>query len=253
MKRREVLRLLGATGAVGTWPLIFPSRAAGQSRARYTVQGPADAPMVLTFDRMPSGYFRSLAEDYRVVVLDYPPRDVSQEFADSFTADHVSAEILAVADAVGATRFAWFGFSWGAVVGLQLAVRTNRLTALACGGWPPLGGQYAETLAVTEAGAARGGDKHYVTYYRNLRNWPERDAVSKITCPRFVFAGTNDQFVAEGRSIRIGPLVSEHRDELERLGWTVRLIDGFGHELGARPDVVIPLLKDFLAPIMRHA
>jgi pimeloyl-ACP methyl ester carboxylesterase len=217
------------------------------------VQGPSDAPTVLAFDRMPSGYFRSLAEEYRVVVLDYPPRDVSQDFVDSFTADHVCAEILAVADAVGATRFAWFGFSWGAVVGLQLAVRTNRLTALACGGWPPLGGQYEETLAVTEAGAARGGDKHYLTYYRSLRNWPERDAVSKITCPRLVFAGTNDQFVAEGHSIRIGPLVSEHRNELERLGWTVRLVDGFGHELGARPDVVIPLLRDFLAPVLRRA
>ena len=102
--------------------------------------------------------------------------------------------------------------------------------ALACGGWPPLGGQDDETLAVAEAGAARGGDKHYVTYYRSLQNWPERDAVSKLTCPRLVFAGTNDQFVAEGHSIRIGPSVSEHRNELEGLGWTVRLVDGFGHE-----------------------
>ena len=216
------------------------------------MQGPRDAPTVLAFDRMPSGYFQSLAEEYRVVALDYPPRDVSQEFADSFTAEHVCAEILAVADAVGATRFAWFGFSWGAVVGLQLAIRTNRLTALACGGWPPLGGQYDETLAVAAAGAARGGDKHYATYYRSVRNWPERDAVSKITCPRFVFAGAHDQFVAEGHRIRIGPLVSEHRHELERLGWTVRLVDGFGHELGARLDVVIPLLRDFLAPVLRR-
>ena len=55
MNRRTVLRLLGATGAVGTLPLIFPSRATGQPRARYTVQGPSDAPTVLAFDRMPSG------------------------------------------------------------------------------------------------------------------------------------------------------------------------------------------------------
>ena len=252
MNRRTVLRLLGSTSALSTLPLVFPSRATGQSRARYTVQGPSDAPTVLVFDRMPSGYYRTLAEEYRVVVLDYPPRDVSQEFVDAFTAEQVCAEIVAVADAVGAARFAWFGFSWGAGVGLQLAVRTNRLTALACGGWPPLGGQYDETLAVAEAGAPRGGDKHYVTYYRSLRNWPERDAVSKLTCPRLVFAGTNDQFVAEGHSIRIGPLVSEHRNELEGLGWTVRLVDGFGHELGARPDVVIPLLQEFFDPLLRR-
>src|SRR5438477_76570 len=84
-----------------------------------------------------------------VIALDYPPADDSQAFADSFTADRVCADILSVADAERAERFAWFGFSWGAVVGLQLATRTNRLTALALGGWPPLGGQYRETLAVT--------------------------------------------------------------------------------------------------------
>jgi hypothetical protein len=48
-------------------------------------------------------------------VLDYPPRDVSQEFVDAFTAEQVCAEIVAVADAVGAARFAWFGFSWAQV------------------------------------------------------------------------------------------------------------------------------------------
>jgi len=66
------------------------------------------------------------------------------------------SDILAVADAAGVDRFAWFGFSFGGVVGLQLASRTNRLSALVCGGWPPLGGQYAETLAYAEEGAAQG-------------------------------------------------------------------------------------------------
>ena len=51
------------------------------------------------------------------------------------------------------------------------------------------------------------------------------------------------------RQIRIGPLVAEHRNELQGLGWTVRLVDGFGHELGGRPDVVTPLLREFLDPV----
>ena len=136
------------------------------------------------------------------------------------------------------------------MVGLQLATRTNRLTALACGGWPPLSCQYRETLAAAEAGA---GNRLYVTYYRSLQNWSEREAISKLTCPRFVFAGTRDQFVVEGQSIRIGALVSEHREELERLGWIVRLVDGFGHELGARPDVVTPILREFLDPVLLPA
>jgi pimeloyl-ACP methyl ester carboxylesterase len=64
-----------------------------------------------------------------VVVLDDPLAAASP--SDSVTADRVCADIRAVADAAGAERFAWYGFSWGAVVGLQRAVRTSRLTALA--------------------------------------------------------------------------------------------------------------------------
>jgi len=43
-------------------------------------------------------------------------------------------------------------------------------------GWPPLGGQYHETLAVTEAQAARGEGLPYVTYYRSLRDWTNERA-----------------------------------------------------------------------------
>lgn len=246
MNRRQVLRLLGSAGAVGSISSLLPSRTHGQTVNPYIVLG--SGPTVLAFDRMPRGYFESLSQRYRVVVMDYPPRDnPSSTFVDSFTADRVCADILAVADAVGASRFAWYGFSWGAVVGLQLASRTSRLTALACGGWPPLGGQYEEALAAAEG--ALGEGRLYVTYYQSLRGWAEREAVSKLTCPRLVFAGTNDQFIAEGRRIRIGPLVAEHREELERMGWTVRLVDGFGHELGGRPDVVTPILREFLDPL----
>lgn len=243
MNRRQVLRLLGSTGAACSITGLSPDRAHGQKLASYAVLG--SGPTVLVFNRMPAGYFEALSSLYRVVVMDYPPMDTSQPFIDSFTADRVCADVLAVADAVGASRFAWYGFSWGAVAGLQLAIRTTRLTALACGGWPPLGGQYEETLAVSEVD---GGA--YATYYRSLRGWRERDAVSALKVPRLVFAGANDQFVAQGRRVRIGPLVAEHREELEGLGWTVRLIDGFGHELGGRPDVVTPILREFFDPLL---
>jgi dienelactone hydrolase len=208
-------------------------------------------PTLIAFDRAPAGYYDRLTDRYRAVVMNYPPPMMSQALADSFTVDRVCTDILAVADRVAADRFAWYGFSWGGVVGLQLAIRTNRLTALVVGGWPPLGGQYRETLAVTEIGASRGGGNHYATFYRSFRDWSERDAVAKITCPRMTFVGTKDEFVAEGYSIRHGPLIAAHRVELEKMGWTVRLVEGFGHELGARPDVVIPVVREFLDPILR--
>jgi pimeloyl-ACP methyl ester carboxylesterase len=115
--RRAVLRLLGA-GTAGALSAALPTRASAQSMVRHTVLG--SGPTLLAFDREPPGYFETLAQRYRVVVLDYPPREISRGLADSFTADRVCADVLAVADAVAADRFAWFGFSWGAGVGLQI-------------------------------------------------------------------------------------------------------------------------------------
>ena len=72
--------------------------------------------------------------------MDYPPTgDDAKAAVDSFTPDRVTSDVLAAADSIGADRFAWYGYSWSAVVGLQLAPHAHRLTALVCGGWPPLG------------------------------------------------------------------------------------------------------------------
>jgi hypothetical protein len=228
MNRRQALWTLG----VG-----LPLRVTAQATSAYTILG--SGPTILAFDREPRGYFDELAKKYRVVVIHEPSNASPPQ-----TAEEVNRAVLTIADAAGAPRFAWYGFSWGAVVGLQLATQTDRITALACGGWPPLGGQYRETLAYSES-----QNNSAVTYYRSIRGWPERESVSKLSCPRFVFAGTNDQFNANGQQIRIGPIIAERRQELQRLGWKVRLIEGFGHELGGRPDIITPLLREFLDPI----
>ena len=52
-------------------------------------------------------------QQHRVILPDDSPGRV-----EPFTADGVCADILAIADAAGVERFAWYGFSWGAVVGL---------------------------------------------------------------------------------------------------------------------------------------
>lgn len=250
MNRRDLLRGLASIAPLA----ILPNSLGGQGRAavRYEVHGAGPTLLIgspvspSSAEAIRTGYLDRLTDRYQVVLMHYPS---GNEEATSFTADRVSDDMLAVADAAEAKRFAWFGFSWGAVVGLQLAARTNRLTALICGGWPPLQGPYGPTLAVTEALAAKVPQAQMmVTYYRSLQNWPEREVVSKFTIPRLTFAGSNDIVtgVASGQVTPIGPLIAQHRDELERLGWTVRLVDGFGHELVNRPDVVVPLIREFL-------
>src|SRR4029453_1821064 len=92
-----------------------------------------------------------LADAYRVIAFDYEGHVLQVPKPDTPTPDNVAGDLLAVADAAGAERFAWYGYSWLALAGLQLAIRTDRLTALAMGGWPPLGGPYAEMLRVTIA------------------------------------------------------------------------------------------------------
>jgi pimeloyl-ACP methyl ester carboxylesterase len=246
-----MLQGMGSAGALGLFSNVFSTEARAQKLPPFTVRG--SGPALIVFDREPSGFYDSLVDRYRVVVIDNSvflnsPADI----AVTQTADRVCADILGVADAAGVDRFAWFGFSFGSVAGLQLASRTSRLSALVCGGWPPLGGQYTETLAYAETEAAKGqAMTSTLAFYRSIRGWREREAVSKIRCPRMAFAGNKDEFTAGCcQRIRIGPLVAEHRAELERMGWTVQMIDGFGHELGGRPDVIMPILKKFLDPIL---
>jgi pimeloyl-ACP methyl ester carboxylesterase len=248
LKRREMLQTFGSASVLGLFSNALSTQAWAQDVRPFTVRG--SGPALIVFDRQPRGYYDQLTDRYRVVVIADPAIDNSPAGIASLTADRVCADILAVADAAGVDRFAWYGFSFGSVVGLQLASRTSRLSALVCGGWPPLGGQYAETLAFTEEEAAQGRATPALTFYRSIRGWPERDAVSKFTFPRMAFAGNRDEFVAGDQRIRIGPIIAEQRADLERMGWTVQLIDGFGHELGGRPDVIMPILKRFLDPTL---
>ncbi|GIH14448.1 alpha/beta fold hydrolase [Rugosimonospora africana] len=92
-----------------------------------------------------------LSDAFRVVAVDYEGHVLAAPKPDTLTPDTVVSDLLAVADAAGADRFAYYGYSWLALAGLQLAIRTDRLSGLAMGGFPPLGGPYAEMLRVTTA------------------------------------------------------------------------------------------------------
>lgn len=44
----------------------------------------------------------------------------------------------------------------------------------------------------------------------------------------------------------MGPLVAQHRRELQDMGWTVRLVPGERHDMFAKVDVVSDVLEQFL-------
>ncbi|GHE26354.1 hypothetical protein GCM10017673_30130 [Streptosporangium violaceochromogenes] len=223
-----------------------------------------------------------LADAFRVAAFDYEGHVMAAPRADTLTPGTVAADLLAIADAAGAGRFAYYGYSWLALSGLQLALRTDRLSALVMGGFPPLGGPYAEMLRVTSAThrmaaeAAEGGRppagggeeadwsalevaltepqaRQFVTLYRALRDFDDRAAQKEVTCPRLCFVGSADEITYGGRwgGVHVdlaGPVLGR-RAELESLGWRVRVLDGLDHTQAMQPARVLPVVRPWLLSV----
>src|SRR5713101_1448796 len=139
---------------------------------------------------------KELSDAFRVVAFDYEGQCLRRPKPDTLTPANTANDLLAVADAAGADRFAYYGYSWLAMVGLQLAIRTDRLLALIMGGYPPINGPYAEMLRVTTAayemagggqtaqdadedewstaGLSKDETQQYVTLYQALQDFDDR-------------------------------------------------------------------------------
>jgi pimeloyl-ACP methyl ester carboxylesterase len=216
-----------------------------------------------------------LQDRFRIIAVPYEAHVLANPRPDTLTPDTVAADLLAIADAVGADRFACYGYSWLAVAALQLALRTDRLTALAMGGYPSLAGPYAEMLAVTTATyematgiRPRTTDEpesewdsgemtltpaqtgQFVTFYRALEDFDDRAALTRVTCPRLCFAGTADRIEYGQRwggvVVDIAGPVRDGEAALRGAGWTVRLLDGLDHVQAMQPQHVLPVLRPWL-------
>jgi pimeloyl-ACP methyl ester carboxylesterase len=222
-----------------------------------------------------------LSDAFQVVAFDYEGHLLQVPKPDSLTPANIVGDLLAVADAAGADRFAYYGYSWLALAGLQLAVRTDRLTALVMGGFPPLEGPYAQMLQVTiathqlassapstapspppaepsdepdwsqvEMTLSETQTRQFVTLYQALQDFDDRAAQAQLRCPRLCFAGSADQITYDERwgGVRVdmaGPVVGR-RAELEALGWEVRVLEGLDHLQAMQAAQVLPMLRPWL-------
>ena len=217
---------------------------------------------------------------FRVVAADLEGHRMAHPAAETLTPDALTQDLLAIADAADADRFAYAGYSWLALCGLQLAIRTDRLWALAMGGFPPIDGPYREMLAVTRAAHAfslaprptvpiaevEPGDwdsagvqtdpeqtRQFVTLYEALQGFDDTLAARGLTLPRLAYAGEDDEigYGAEwgGVTVRIAPPLRRHRAELEAQGWTVQLLAGRDHLSAMHSDVAVPLLTSWLRAV----
>ena len=209
------------------------------------------------------GYLESLCDRYSVLLVDYPSIGKSAAIPPGdLTADRVCADMLEVADAAGFDQFAWWGYSWGAVVGLQLASRTKRLSALVIGGWPPLGGPYADMLKGASVNLSNPPDyakvvlrndaqyAQWAAFYGSVQDWPEAEAVAAIACPRMTYVGANSLTDAGGIELPFAALLRQRAPELRAMGWWVREIPNQGHAVALEPAVLVPVVREFLDDVL---
>jgi pimeloyl-ACP methyl ester carboxylesterase len=223
-----------------------------------------------------------LGDAFRVVAFDYEGHVLRVPKPDTLTPANLAGDLLAVADAAGVDRFAYYGYSWLALAGLQLAIRTDRLSALVMGGFPPLDGPYGQMLQVTTAthemavaNAASppsteppgepGGEpdwsqvevtlteaqtRQFVTLYQGLQGFDDRAAQARLHCPRLCIVGSADEITYDerwgGLQVSFADPVVRRRAELEALGWEVRVLEGLDHTQAMQAAQVLPILRPWL-------
>nr|WP_047169343.1 alpha/beta fold hydrolase [Sphingomonas sp. Y57] len=207
----------------------------------------------------PGVWIDALADDYLVIVADYP-RGVGKtprSHGAGFSVERAVEEVERIADAAGVGAFGWLGYSFGGALGIQLGCRSGRLWALAAGGFPPLDApldMLTSVLSDLAENASLRGDTasecRYLSsqaFYRSLLDWDALASLSRLTVPRLAFMGTDD--LAQGMSdpieIPLAPRMKATEAPLRRLGWEIAWLEGRDHAGGIDADLTLPIVADF--------
>lgn len=206
-----------------------------------------------------SAFLDGLTDRYRVLLADYPNiGNSTAPAAEQMTVERVCADMLSVADVAGFRRFAWWGGTFGAVIGLNLATRTDRLSALVSAGWPPLAAPYADMLRGTLRNLAdppaharvilRTPAQYgqWVAFYKSLQEWPQAEAVAGIACPRLVVYGSAAESSVADIPLPLAAIIRDNRGRLEALGWQVIEIPDSDAAVILDPGKLVPVVKAWM-------
>lgn len=211
-------------------------------------------------------FVEGLKDCFRVLYFDYEGHLFSYPNPDNLTAEQIVKDLLVIADSLGVQHFSYYGYSWLALVGLQLAIRTDRLDSLVMGGFPPYEGPYSEMMTVThrtyeqaisnvqnannqtdepknESWNPENMDwdnvpitinpsvsKQFMTLYQSLVEFDDRRVQHKLTIPRLAFAGEKDTIVYGNQfgnvTVDIAGLLAKNKEHLKNLGWDIELVEG---------------------------
>lgn len=273
---------VGFTGVPGRPTIMLPiaKKSASPQEAEHLKQWGVDP-------ELGKHFVEGLADTFQVLYFDYEGHRFQHPNPEHLTPEHVASDFLLIADEMNAEHFSYYGYSWLAMMGLQLAIRSDRLESLVMGGFPPYEGPYQEMLVVTDRthelamsyqsqavkqpeqpGNPNETDwdnitvsidphltQQFITMYRSLADFDDRLIHHKLQIPKLAFAGEQDTIVyAEkfgGVTVDIAGLLNKNKDQLADRGWEVQILAGkdMDHTKAMQPAVVLPLIKPWL---MKH-
>ncbi|WP_213619591.1 alpha/beta fold hydrolase [Paenibacillus sp. J22TS3] len=228
-------------------------------------------------------FVEGLSSTFQVLFFDYEGYLFEHPKPDQLTAGNVASDFLHIADAMNVNTFSYYGYSWLALAGLQLAIRTNRLDSLIMGGFPPYRGPYQEMLTVTTKSHKQAlsqiyngsqpevtginteevdwnnvqvqmdpnQTKQFLTLYQSLMDFDDTLVQDKLVFPKLAFAGEKDTIVYGENfgkvTVDIAGLLNKHKEALKHFGWDIRILKGeMDHTKAMQPEAVLPLIKPWL-------
>ncbi|MGZ7442758.1 alpha/beta fold hydrolase [Paenibacillus sp. TH7-28] len=225
-----------------------------------------------------------LADRFQVLFFDYEGHLFQNPVSNDLTPEHIVNDLLHIANELSIRQFSYYGYSWLALAGLQLAVRSDRLESLIMGGYPPYEGPYREMLVVTEktyqqalhhkqntlsqqAAPENPADfdwdnvtvtidpsvtKQFMTLYQSLMDFDDRSVLDKLAIPKLTFAGEQDTIIYGENfgnvTVDIVGRLKKNQSLLSENGWDIELLPGGGmdHTKAMQPNVVLPVIKPWL-------
>jgi pimeloyl-ACP methyl ester carboxylesterase len=214
-----------------------------------------------------AGYVARLQDSFRVITLDLRGHGESDKPTDpaAYSTERMGADILAVADACGADRFAVWGFSYGGNIGRYLAVRSPRVSRMVIMGipfgegaqgafrqqildlrarWGPiLAAQEAGTLDPTtlapdeQAALERGGMPVLLAWLGGILDWPAL-VPADMPCPTLWLVGGDNSGALES--------VGAYEASLPGSQVQVQIVPGLTHaQEFSEIDRVLPVMRAF--------
>ncbi|WP_010278167.1 alpha/beta fold hydrolase [Paenibacillus senegalensis] len=225
-----------------------------------------------------------LSDTFQVLHFDYEGHLFEHPQPELLTPHNIIRDFLRIADEMQVETFSYYGYSWLALIGLQLAIRTNRLESLIAGGFPPYEGPYKEMMTVTtktyeqalnqqntsdyrsdESISSDSFDwenvqvnmnpsqtKQYFTMYKHLSDFDDTRIQDTLCLPKLTFAGEHDTIVYGenfgNATVDIVGILNKNEKVLRQFGWDVVILKGesMDHTKAMQPESVLPLIKSWL-------